>query len=127
MFEDELQIPELAGVPEVLGTLPPGDGIDVSATPALDELAGRSVRLVPSLDQIPGDPGAAPLVFLPKLTPSAGPDQRDPFVQTSHVLGLRSPVAKARRVSGLAARGLVDQTSAGARGEDHRAIHVIPE
>jgi len=74
MFQGKIQIACLSGSVQILRALAAQASILGGRAPALDDLRGSGIfRFVTCRNQLPRNPGAANLIFLPKLTPSSAP------------------------------------------------------
>jgi hypothetical protein len=73
MFEDEIEISELARPPEKIDTIAAPAGLRWRVFPTADELRGLFVLgRVPLPHQAGGNPRAADLIFFPKLSLAPG-------------------------------------------------------
>src|SRR5690242_10999737 len=127
MGQDELEVPDLATLAQIVGACTNGDGVHVLAAPALDYPGGSiALWLIASLEKQFGDPGAAELVFLAKFVARTRPDNRHPGVVGRKVAGRRGVVAETGNVHGLRFCPAADHSRTRGREQQHRTVNISP-
>src|SRR5207302_1017153 len=123
--EDEVEVVDLAGAPQVGRAVTPHPRIGRRIAPALDQLGGGPVlRGIPRVEQPPGDLGTAHLIFFAELPTARGPQHRDAAVPAGQPTAELSAVTEAPEIRRPTPAGSVEQGRAGRRYQHHGSIDV---
>jgi hypothetical protein len=124
--QDEFQVLKLSGPAQIRDTIADKELAQGSAFPARNEVRSFCVSGdVPSFDQASGDPGAAQLVFLPKLSLTACTDNRNLCMSSSDIGCDRSMVSQTGNVHGGGLSSLVHELCSRGWKHNDRSIQVV--
>jgi hypothetical protein len=114
MIEDEIEISELARLPEEIDTVAAPAGLGWRVAPSADQVRGLLVLgRVAFPHQACGNPCAADLIFFPKLTLAPGSDDRDARMTCGQMRSESGVTPEATQVDRIATRSLMNDLGAG--------------
>jgi hypothetical protein len=123
--EDEVEIAQLPGAPEVVDAGGRGNRFRPRSAPSFDQpLRHRGLGAEPVCQQPICDPRAAKLILLAKLATGAGADDGDSVFPRGEMLCERGVAAERAEVAGDGRPRFADQLRAGARNEDRRTRDI---
>src|SRR5215470_14174114 len=123
MFENELEVGELATGPKIVCALVRDPCVHRLVAPAPDDIERVPVSgLIAQVQEALRQPCATHLVFLAKFTAAAGSNQRDRGKAGRKVLRGRRMVAQTGDIGGIASCSLLAKRGARRRQQDKRPL-----